>query len=140
MRAGAVRAGTDERRRSRATSTGGWPTCAKLEDELQLGDLEAAADYLVVNDDVSEVAVLGFCMGGMYAFKAAADRSVRSGRLVLRDGAVPGGMARPAPGRTARDRSARCVPTLAIFGGADPYTPAADIEALRAAWGGRDRL
>ena len=28
-------------------------------------------------------------------------------------------------------------PTLAIFGSADPWTPAADIEALRAAWSGR---
>ena len=25
-------------------------------------------------------------------------------------------------------------PTLAIFGGVDPFTPPADIEALRAAW------
>ena len=28
-------------------------------------------------------------------------------------------------------------PTLAIFGGDDPFTPAADIEALRAAWADR---
>ena len=28
-------------------------------------------------------------------------------------------------------------PTLAIFGSVDPWTPAADIEALRAAWSGR---
>ena len=28
-------------------------------------------------------------------------------------------------------------PTLAIFGSADPYTPAADIDALRAAWSNR---
>ena len=34
----------------------------------------------MVDDDVSEVSVLGFCMGGMYALKAAAtdrfDRAV----------------------------------------------------------------
>ena len=29
------------------------------------------------------------------------------------------------------------VPTLAYFGSSDPWTPAADIEALRAAWAGR---
>ena len=58
---------------------------ASMEDELQIGDLEAAADHLVVHDDVSDVAVLGFCMGGMYALKAAAtDRFDRAGR-VLRD-------------------------------------------------------
>ena len=28
-------------------------------------------------------------------------------------------------------------PTLAIFGGDDPFTPAADIDALRAAWADR---
>ena len=44
----------------------------ELDDELQIGDLEAAADYLVVHDDVREVAVIGFCMGGMQALKAAA--------------------------------------------------------------------
>jgi dienelactone hydrolase len=30
------------------------------------------------------------------------------------------------------------VPTLAIFGSSDSWTPAADIDALRAAWSGRD--
>ena len=29
----------------------------ELDDDLQIGDLEAAADYLVVHDDVREVAV-----------------------------------------------------------------------------------
>src|SRR5262245_37669656 len=52
----------------------------ELDDETQIGNLERAADWLVVNDDVSEVSVLGFCMGGMYALKAAAtgrfDRAV----------------------------------------------------------------
>jgi carboxymethylenebutenolidase len=28
-------------------------------------------------------------------------------------------------------------PTLAIFGSVDPWTPASDIDALRAAWSGR---
>ena len=43
-----------------------------LDDERQLADLDAAADLLVVEDDVSRVSVLGFCMGGYYTFKAAA--------------------------------------------------------------------
>jgi carboxymethylenebutenolidase len=34
--------------------------------------------------------------------------------------------------------AARMVPTLAYFGSADPWTPAADIDALRTAWSGRD--
>jgi carboxymethylenebutenolidase len=108
----------------------------KLEDELQLGDLEAAGDYLVVNDDVSEVAVLGFCMGGMYAFKAAAtgrfDRAVSFYGMVR----VVEGWRGPAQAEPLATVDAMC-PTLAIFGGSDPYTPAADIESLRDAWGAR---
>jgi carboxymethylenebutenolidase len=33
--------------------------------------------------------------------------------------------------------AAEMAPTLAIFGSNDSFTPAADIEALRAAWSGR---
>jgi carboxymethylenebutenolidase len=108
----------------------------ELDDDLQIGDLEVAADYLVVHDDVREVAVLGFCMGGFQVLKAAA-----SGRF---DRAVAiYGMIRPPEGwsgRNARsplDVAQDVCPTLAIFGGRDPYTPAADIDALRAAWSER---
>jgi carboxymethylenebutenolidase len=109
---------------------------AKLEDELQLGDLEAAGDYLVVNDDVNEIAVLGFCMGGMYAFKAAAtgrfDRAVSFYGMVR----VLEGWRSPTLAEPLATVDAMC-PTLAIFGGSDPYTPVADIEALRHAWDAR---
>ena len=108
----------------------------ELDDELQLGDLEAAADYLVVHDDVREVAVLGFCMGGMQVLKAAA-----TGRF---DRAVAFyGMIRPPDNwigtstRLPLDTAADVCPTLAIFGGKDPFTPASDIDALRAAWADR---
>ena len=110
---------------------------AQLDDDLQIGDLEAAADYLVVHDDVREVAVMGFCMGGMQALKAAAIGSVRPGGGVLRDdpgAATTGSVRRPASRSTPRPRCARRWP---IFGGTDPYTPAGDIEALRAAWADR---
>ncbi len=107
-----------------------------LDDELQIGDLERAADFLVIEDDVSMVYVLGFCMGGMQALKAAA-----TGRF---DRAVSFyGMIRlPADWRGPRlreplDTIAEVCPTLAIIGGQDPYTPPADVEALREAW--RDR-
>jgi len=109
---------------------------SRLDDELQLGDLEAAADYLVVHDDVGTVAVLGFCMGGMQALKAAA-----TGRF---DKAVAFyGMVRPPEAWVGPktvlplDHAAEMCPTLAIFGGVDPYTPADDVEALRQAWADR---
>ena len=110
---------------------------AKLDDATQIGDLERAADYLVVNDDVSDVAILGFCMGGMYALNAAAtdrfDRAVAFYGMIR----VPEGWRHPELAEPLATAAAVC-PTLAIFGGADPYTPAVDIDALRAAWSGRD--
>jgi carboxymethylenebutenolidase len=107
-----------------------------LDDDLQVGDLEAAADYLVVHDDVREVAVLGFCMGGMQALKAAAsgrfDKAVSFyGMIRVPDDWVGPGIRQPL------DDIADACPTLVIIGGADSFTPPADVEALRAAWAGR---
>jgi carboxymethylenebutenolidase len=108
----------------------------QLADDQQLGDLEAAADYVVVHDDVARVAVMGFCMGGMYALKAAAterfDRAVAFYGMIR----VPADWRGPAlaePLASASDAS----PTLAIFGSNDSFTPLDDIEALRAAWADR---
>jgi carboxymethylenebutenolidase len=109
---------------------------AHLDDDVQIGDLEAAADYLVVHDDVHEVAVVGFCMGGMQALKAAA--SGRFDRAVVFYGMirVPADWVGPAT-RQPLDTAAEVCPTLAIFGARDGWTPAGDIEALRAAWAER---
>jgi carboxymethylenebutenolidase len=110
---------------------------AEMEDELQVGDLERAADHLVVHDDVSDVAILGFCMGGMYALKAAAtgrfDRAVAFYGMIR----VPEGWRGEQLAEPLVTASEVC-PTLAIFGDADPFTPAADIEALRGTWADRD--
>jgi carboxymethylenebutenolidase len=108
----------------------------ELDDELQIGDLEAAADYLVVHDDVSEVSVLGFCMGGMQVLKAAA--SGRFDRAVAFYGMVvpPEGWVGPKT-KLPLDTASEVCPTLAIFGGRDDFTPSADIEALSVAWAAR---
>jgi carboxymethylenebutenolidase len=107
-----------------------------LDDDLQIGDLEAAADHLVVHDDVARVVVMGFCMGGMYALKAAA-----GGRF---DRAVSFyGMLRvPPDGRGPRLRepletATEVCPTLVVLGGVDPFTPPDDLAALRSAWADR---
>jgi carboxymethylenebutenolidase len=110
---------------------------AELDDEEQLDDLAAAADLLVVDDGISKVGVLGFCMGGLYALEAAAtdrfDRAVSFyGMIRLPDGWKGEGK------RSPLDTAADVCPTLAIFGSVDAMTPAADIDALRAAWAGRD--
>src|SRR3954454_5456580 len=46
---------------------GRMASVGELDDERVLGDLAAAADRL----GTDRVAALGFCMGGMYALKAA---------------------------------------------------------------------
>src|SRR3954468_17785002 len=108
-----------------------------MEDDLQIGDLERAADHLVVHDDVTDVAVLGFCMGGMYALKAAAtgrfDRAVAFYGMIR----VPEAWRGERLAEPLAHASDVC-PTLAFFGDADTFTPADDIEALRSAWVGRD--
>jgi carboxymethylenebutenolidase len=50
---------------------------------------------------------------------------------------VPDGWLGPGI-RQPLDTAAQVCPTLAIFGGVDAMTPAVDVEALRAAWAGRD--
>ncbi len=109
---------------------------AELDDDLQIADLETAADYLVVHDDVREVAVLGFCMGGMQVLKAAAsgrfDRAVSFYGMIR----VPDDWVGPNT-RQPLDTAGDVCPTLAIFGGVDPYTPPDDIAALRVAWADR---
>jgi carboxymethylenebutenolidase len=107
-----------------------------LDDTLQLDDLSRAADVLTERDGVERVHVIGFCMGGMQTLKAAATGSFARavpfyGMIRLPADWAGGGVREPLD--TARD----VCPTLAIFGGADHFTPPDDIEALRAAWSDR---
>jgi carboxymethylenebutenolidase len=108
----------------------------ELDDDVQIGDLEACADYLVVHDDVREVAVMGFCMGGMQALKAASsgrfDKAVSFYGMIR----VPADWVGPGT-RRPLDGIADACPTHAIIGGNDPYTPPDDVDALGAAWAGR---
>ena len=107
-----------------------------MDDDVQLGDLASAAAFLTETDGVERVSIIGFCMGGMYALKAAAtgvfDRAAPFyGMLRLPDDWKGPGQHEPL------DTAAQVCPTLAIFGAVDPWTPSDDIDALRAAW--RDR-
>jgi carboxymethylenebutenolidase len=107
-----------------------------LDDHLQLWDLTRAGDYLGDEHGVSSVFILGFCMGGMQALKAAAtgefDRAV-SFYGMIRIPEAWRGKRQIEPLSRAKDVCA----TLAFFGGHDAWTPAADIEALRRAWNSR---
>ncbi len=108
----------------------------ELHDDVVMEDLAEAADHLAAADHVGTVSVMGFCLGGSYALKAAAsgrfERAVAFYGLVRTLPAWTGGGQ-----RDALDVAAGACPTLAIFGEVDPYTPVSDIDALRQAWAGK---
>src|SRR5665213_4399704 len=108
-----------------------------LDDSRQMEMLEAAGNRLIVEDDVTRVSVLGFCMGGHYALKAASID--RFDAAVSFYGMVRAPQAWNGPGHVIEplEVAAQMAPTLAFFGSSDPWTPAADIDALRSAWSGR---
>jgi len=107
-----------------------------LDDDAQVGDLQLAAAYLVDTDRVPHVSVLGFCMGGMYTLKAAAAGSFE--RAVPFYGMIRVPEAWRGPGqREPLDSAVDACPTLAFFGDQDPWTPTADVEALRKVWAGK---
>jgi carboxymethylenebutenolidase len=102
---------------------------ASLDDERQLDDLVAAADAT----ECPDVAVIGFCMGGMYALKAAG--TGRFSRAVSFYGMIRVPEAWKGPDqRDPLEYLARgdACPVLALLGGRDPWTPHADVDALRA--------
>lgn len=104
-----------------------------VSDEQRLGDLSAAADLLEQKAAVDRVAVLGFCMGGMYALKAAGtgrfDRAVAFYGMITvpKDWKSEGHgeplewLAKPSPTKV-----------LAIVGGRDALAPPEDVAALQA--------
>ena len=99
-----------------------------LDDEINLRDLLEGADAL----GCDTVGLLGYCLGGMYAFKAA--RSDRWARIISFYGMIT----LPAPWRSATQGepltmllSGYAEGVLAILGGKDFYTPISDIDQLR---------
>ena len=94
-------------------------------------DLVMAADVLTERAGVSRLAVLGFCMGGMYALKA--DTTGRFERWIAFYGMIRLPIDWRGPGHAEPldevDRSPQCQ-VLAIIGEQDPFTPPADVEAL----------
>jgi carboxymethylenebutenolidase len=101
-----------------------------LHDTEVLRDLVEAADAT----GAERVGLIGFCMGGMYAFKSAG--LARFDRIVSFYGMIRvpetwrgGGHREPLDAITRPGGS----PVLAIIGERDPYTPPADVAALELA-------
>lgn len=99
-----------------------------LSDDDNLRDLEEAADAL----GTPVTGLIGYCLGGMYCFKAA--RSSRFARIAAFYGMIV--VPEAWRSRTQGEPLAHLINgyadnVLAILGGKDPYTPAADIDQLR---------
>jgi carboxymethylenebutenolidase len=77
-------------------------------------------------------------MGGHYVFKAAAGDRFDAAVAFYGMLRTPDGWDGPGHRIEPLAMAAGMCPTLTIFGSIDPWTPAADIDALRAAWSGRD--
>jgi carboxymethylenebutenolidase len=104
-----------------------------LEDQRQVGDLLEAADLLAERGGADRIAVMGFCMGGMYALKAAGtsrfDKAVAFYGMIRVPADWRGGAQGEPLDAVAKQGAA---PVLAIIGERDPYTPPDDVAALAA--------
>lgn len=99
-----------------------------LADGRLLGDAVALADAV----GVERSAVIGFCMGGMYAFKASA--TGRFDRVAAFYGMikVPDTWRGPDQGEPLAALGARGdTQVMAVVGTVDPYTPPDQVQALR---------
>ncbi len=104
----------------------------EVSDERRLGDLVAAADAT----GMADVGIIGFCMGGMYALKAAGTgRFARSvgfyGMIRVPDDWRNDTSIEPLDAVSAPD----ACPVLLIAGSEDHWTPPADRAALESAGG-----
>ena len=99
-----------------------------LSDETHLRDLHEAADAL----STPLVGLIGFCMGGMYCFKAA--RSERFKKIVSFYGmiTIPSGWQSATQGEPLHYlQTGNAERVLAIIGGKDHYTPPSDVAQLQ---------
>lgn len=107
------------------------PVVPTVDDERHLRDLTDAADVVAPRDGDGRAGLLGFCLGGMYCFKAA--RSDRFDRIVSFYGMirVPAAWHSATQGEPLEHLAAgHADRVLAIIGERDPYTPPDDVVAL----------
>ena len=116
-----------------ATVDARFDAVSHLQDQRVIGDGVLAAEELTRRAGVSRVAAMGFCLGGMYAYKAVGsgryDRGVSFyGMIRIPVAWRGGGQGEPLEAVAATP----ACPVLAIVGEADPYTPPEDVGALQA--------
>lgn len=107
-----------------------------LYDDVLLRDVAEAADHLAAVDGIRTPAVMGFCIGGYYTFKAAA--TGRFEQAISFYGMVQTPENWRGPGhRSPVETLTQVCPTLFVVGTADPWVPPGDLDLLRDLW--RDR-
>lgn len=103
----------------------------EMDDGRLLGDLVDAAQLLATE----RVGCIGFCMGGMYALKAAGTGAFD--RICAFYGMITVPEHWRGPGQGEPLEHLRHTPAntkvMAVIGGEDTFTPEADVAALRAA-------
>jgi carboxymethylenebutenolidase len=100
------------------------------------GDRQAALDYLAGRADVRSLNVVGFCLGGHLAFRAAFDSRVVATVCFYPTGLHDGALGADDPGTLAAASGVRGR-MMIIFGSKDPHVPAEaraqTVQALYAA-------
>jgi carboxymethylenebutenolidase len=94
-------------------------TFQQLDHKLVLQDVQAAVEAAAT---AGKVGVVGYCFGGLVAWRAACKLSGVSAAVAY----YGGGIAREA------DRQAQC-PVMMHFGEQDAHIPLTDVEAIKAA-------
>ena len=104
---------------------------ADLDDARLIGDAVAAADLLAGETGVERIAVIGFCLGGMYAYKAAACRRFDAAVSFYGMIRIPPHWRGPGQQEPLKllGEPGTC-PVLAVIGDQDPYTPDGDVAEL----------
>jgi carboxymethylenebutenolidase len=103
----------------------------EMDDDRLLGDLVAAGGLL----EVDRVGCIGFCMGGMYALKAAGTGAFSRVCAFYGMVTVPEAWQGPGQGQPLDhlSRAPAATRVMAVIGGRDTYTPPDQVEALRTA-------
>ena len=105
----------------------------RLADRDVVRDAEHAASVLSTQAGCERIAVMGFCMGGMYVYKALTSRWFDRGVAFYGMIRLPAAWRGEFQGEPlVAMGEGTPVPLLAVVGANDPYTPVEDVAALRA--------
>jgi carboxymethylenebutenolidase len=112
---------------SRAEGFDFWPHVQQMTPTTVFADIQAGLETLQVRAGQPSSFTIGFCLGGMLAFRSGMQHFPLSGVI-----GFYAGLSRPFGGATTllEDASQVHVPALGLFGGADQGIPVEQVEQL----------